>query len=385
MVYDIIIVGAGPSGGYLGYLLSTKGFKVMIIDKEKFPRDKVCGGGISNKTVELLDFDISPIVQLNIVGAFLSYQNKSIIIKDIEGRSGVTVLRSEFDNFILQKAIDAGAEFKSNCSFISVKENDSLSVVDTSCGPIKTKYLIGADGVFSQVRNKLFGKEMVSYAPSLEALVYVSDNIIQKFQNRTLLDFGGINRGYGWIFPKKDHLNVGVFSIFGSKNMKNDLARFMSFYKSLENYNKIEYKGFSIPLKNKKKLFEKGRIWLIGDAAGFAESFYGEGIYFALKSAKVAAKALIKTFNSGESYIYTEFVKKEMLEDLYYSELNAKLFFPIQKFGYYQMVRNKHVNHYFAELIAGDVSYKECFYKTLLTSPYWLFSEKYEYVKEINL
>ena len=103
MIYDILVVGAGPSGSYLAYLLSKNGFIVKIIDKEDFPRDKVCGGGISNKTVELLDFDISPVIQKNIAGAFLSYQNKNTIIKDLEGGSGVTVLRRDFDNFILEK------------------------------------------------------------------------------------------------------------------------------------------------------------------------------------------------------------------------------------------------------------------------------------------
>jgi len=85
MIYDILVVGAGPSGSYLAYLLSKNGVKVKIIDKENFPRDKVCGGGISYKTVELLDFDISPVIQKNIAGAFLSYQNKNMIIKDLEG------------------------------------------------------------------------------------------------------------------------------------------------------------------------------------------------------------------------------------------------------------------------------------------------------------
>ncbi len=385
MIYDVLIVGAGPSGGYLGYLLSKEGLKVKIIDKEIFPRDKVCGGGISNKTVELLDFDITPIVQKNIIGAFLSYQNKFMIIKDIEGRSGVTVLRRDFDNFILQKAIDNGAEFQPNCSFKNVNENGELINVETDCGTFLTKYLVGADGVYSQVRNKIFGNNIVSYAPAMEALVYVEPNIIEKFQNRTLLDFNGINKGYGWIFPKSDHLNVGVFSIFKSTNIRDELKKFMSLYKSLNNYSKIEYKGFSIPLKNKSKIFEKGNIWLIGDAAGFAESFYGEGIYFALKSAKVAAEAMIKTFKSEEILVYTKLVKQKMLEDLYYSELNAKLFYPFQKFGYFNMVRNKHVNNYFAEIIAGEVSYKECFYKTLLTAPYWLFSKKYDYVNGYDL
>ena len=385
MIYDILIVGAGPSGSYLAYLLSKNGFKVIIIDKESFPRDKVCGGGISNKTVELLDFDISPVIQKNIAGAFLSYQNKNTIIKDLEGGSGVTVLRRDFDNFILQKAINCGAEFRPDCSFVSVEERNDYINVETSQDYIRTKYLAGADGVFSQVRNKVFGKKLITYAPSLEALVYVDQDVIERFENRIVMDFGGMSCGYGWIFPKSDHLNVGVFSIFGSRNIKNDLERFMNYYKSLKTYKNIEYKGFSIPLKNKYKIYEKGNIWLIGDAAGFAESFYGEGIYFALKSARIAYEALAKSFELNKVNYYSNLVKEKMLEDLFYSELNARMFFPVQKFGYYNMVRNRHVNYYFAGLISGDVSYKEGFYKTLLTFPYWILSGKHKYIDTYNL
>jgi flavin-dependent dehydrogenase len=202
MIYDILVVGAGPSGSYLAYLLSKNGYNVKIIDKENFPRDKVCGGGISNKTVELLDFDISPVIQKNIAGAFLSYQNKNMIIKDLEVGSGLTVLRRDFDNYILQKAIKCGAEFQPNCSFVSVEERGDYLSVETKGDYIRAKYLIGADGVFSRVRNKVFGKNIVSYAPSLEALVYMDQGSIERFENRILMDFGGMNRGYGWIFPK---------------------------------------------------------------------------------------------------------------------------------------------------------------------------------------
>ncbi len=110
--FDVLIVGAGPAGGFLGYLLARGGFKVKIIDKAKFPRDKVCGGGISNKTVELLPFDISPVTQHRVMGAFLTYQNRDTVVKDLNERGGAAVLRSEFDDFLLQKAIGAAPSFR---------------------------------------------------------------------------------------------------------------------------------------------------------------------------------------------------------------------------------------------------------------------------------
>jgi geranylgeranyl reductase family protein len=377
MILDVLIVGAGPSGSFLGYLLARNGYSVQIIDKATFPRDKVCGGGISNKTIELLPFDISPIVQRRIKGAFLTYQNRDTIVKDLDKRGGAAVLRSEFDNFLLEKAIDAGAVFARNTQFVKGEKSGDIVTVTTSRGEIKARYVVGADGVMSRVRQSVFGRGLVTYMPAVEALVSVAPDKAARIGDRVLFDFGGMPRGYGWIFPKKDHLNVGVFSIYPTRSIKTDLARFMSWYGILDSPSQVKHLGFAIPLKNTRREFERDNFLLLGDAAGFAESFYGEGIYFALKSSLVAAEAFAVAFDRPSERAYSHLVEEKIQPDLTYSELNAKMFFPIQKYGFYRMVRNIHVNYYFAELIAGRVGHKECFYKTILTLPYWLFSNKF--------
>jgi len=225
------------------------------------------------------------------------------------------------------------------------------------------------------VRARVFGPSLVRYAPALEALVYVEPPVIERFADRILLDFGSMPKGYGWIFPKRDHLNVGVFSIYGSRCLKAELHAFMQHYDSLRSYREIRYKGSAIPVHNTRNLVERGPVMLLGDAAGFAESFYGEGIYFALRSAILAHRAM--TGSGAEPGAYAALVRSELASELRYSRLNAQLFFPHQKFGFYRMVRSVHVNEYFAELIGGNVGHRECFYRTILTSPYWLWSRKY--------
>jgi len=386
MTYDVTIVGAGPSGAYAGFLLAKQGYKVLILDRDAFPRDKVCGGGISNKTVQLLDFDLSSVIQTRVSGAYLTYQNRHIVARDLEGRDGITTLRRDFDNLILEKAIGQGATFRPSTAFETLANCGDLVKLNTTTGSISTRYVFGADGVFSRVRQSCFPDKLVTYAPSVEALVYVDPAIVAKFNGRVLFDFGGMQRGYGWIFPKHNHLNVGVFSIYPSAaNIKTALATFMSRYKSLAKFSQIRYLGFCIPLANTRGIYQQRNVWLLGDAAGFAESFYGEGIYFALKSAASAASSLHESFDSPGSVLYTDRVKKELATDLKYSELNAKVFFNMPEFGYYRMVRNEYVNYYFAELIGGNVSHRECFYKTIFSAPYWLLAKKIDYVAGLEL
>ncbi len=371
-MHDVVIVGAGPAGSYAGYLLAGQGLDVVIIDKEDFPRDKVCGGGVSSKTIQLLDFDVSPVVQRRITGAYLTYGNRETVIKDVGNGPGLTTLRRDFDHLLLKRAIDRGARFRPSTAFVGARQRNGAVELDTSKGSLGARYLLGADGVFSRVRKHCFPKGLVTYVPSVAALVRVDPRVMGRFRDRVLFDFGGMPRGYGWIFPKEDHLNVGVFSIFPSANIRRELEEFMSRYSSLRSFRDIEYLGFCIPLRNTRAQFESGNVWLLGDAAGFAESFYGEGIYYALKGATLAARTLIETFDLDASGSYSQRVKREIGPDLRYSELNARLFFSFAHFGFTRMVRSPRVNQYFAELISGHLGHRECFYKTLTSTPIWL-------------
>jgi flavin-dependent dehydrogenase len=156
----------------------------------------------------------------------------------------------------------------------------------------------------------------------------------------------------------------------------------MSRYAILQAPLRMTLLGSAIPLKNTRRTFERDHVLLVGDAAGFAESFYGEGIYFALKSAAVAADALGEAFDRPSARAYSALIEARIQPDLTYAELNARLFYPVQRLAFARMAKNAHVSSYFAELIAGHVRPRECFYKTLLTSPYWLWSRQLEPVAE---
>jgi geranylgeranyl reductase family protein len=371
-VFDVFVVGAGPAGSYLGYLLAKSGRQVAIIDKERFPREKVCGGAVSRKAVDLIDFDIAPVVHRAVCGAFLTFGNRSTVIKD-EERAGVcTVLRSEFDQFLLDKACAAGARFFPETSFLEAVQHAQTVTVKTSRGDFETRLVCAADGAASTVRAKAFGKNVVRYVPSLEALVQVRDSEMSLLDGRAVFDFGVMPRGYGWIFPKRDHLNVGVYSPFGGHALRAHLDRFMSLYRSMRNPISTRYLGFVIPVDNAAKRFQHGRVWLIGDAAGLVECVFGEGIYFALKSAVLAARAIERSGDSADSLVYTELLSDELLPELRASRWISKALYRFQSFSFSHLVLNERVNRDFAGLITGEVGYRECVSLTARNAFKWL-------------
>ncbi len=386
-VFDAVIVGAGPAGSYLAYLLAGEGLRVAIIDKARFPREKVCGGGISHKTADLIDFDITPVVHATIHEAIVTYQNRAAFAAGVNRRPGYTVVRGEFDDFLLRHAVNRGARFFPETVLLDIDQQQGDDVVAiTSAGALRGRYLFGADGVASRVRKLVFGAGLVTYAPALEALVPVPDDERDKFGQRVLFDLGGMRGGYGWIFPKKDHLNVGVYAVSGAKGLRRELAAFMDRYACLRRFGgQAEYRGYPIPVRNEHKVFERRRVWLLGDAAGLAESVFGEGIYFAVKSAAMAYQVLREGGFAPSEGAYNALLRRELLPELHFSELLGRFVFNYPQFAFERMGRSVYVNRCFTDMVTGAIGYRDCFFKTVLAFPFWLFTSRYPYFRSAHL
>jgi flavin-dependent dehydrogenase len=307
-----------------------------------------------------------------ITGAFLTFKNRTAVVKDLPCAVGCTVLRDEFDQVLLTRACEAGAHFFEETKFADLQARGPWLTARTSRGEFTGRRLFAADGVGSAVRTKVFGRRLVSYVPVVEALVTVPDAALQSFSDRAVFDFGGMPKGYGWIFPKRDHLNVGIYSPFGGTGLRQHLMKFIDRYPALRRRRRIEYRGYAIPLRNKGGVFERGQVALLGDAAGLAESVFGEGIYFALKSAALAAQAEFARDSGGHPMQYTQLVRHELLPELRAANLLGKGLFIFQEYAFRHAVCNDRVNEFFAGLLNGDTGYRECLRKTVLAAPMWI-------------
>jgi len=372
--FDVLIVGAGPAGTHLAHLVAHQGARVGIMEKSQVPRDKICGGGVTRKAIDLLDVDLNPVVHHWIHGAYLSFCDRISVLKNVDPPVGCTVLRREFDSFLLDRARASGAQVLTQTQFLDANETPGFVDVQTNRGAYRSQLLIGADGIASAVRAKVLGKSIVRYVPALEALVPLSQSLQAQFDGRVLFDFGAMRRGYGWIFPKRDHLNIGVYSPFGGDRLREQLSAFIARHSSSDRHLDTPYLGFPIPLRNERQKFQTRRVWLLGDAAGLADGLFGEGIYFALKSATLAARALGETGLTANGTRYSELLREELLPELRASLWLGKALFAAPAFAYRRLVCNSKVADRFAGLISGSVGYRECLRKTLAGAPLWLFS-----------
>ena len=375
-VYDVLIVGAGPAGNTLACKLASDGLSVVLIDKQKLPRRKICAGGVSRKASIHIGYDISSVIEKTITGAYLTYRDEVITHKVIEG-IGATVDRSTFDYYMTKKAVEAGALLLEETELVYFIEDRDGVTAQTSGGDLRAKIIVGSDGAYSKVRKIMCPGAMPLFGHAIEALVYPQPEMLETFGNNAMFDFGGIPGGYGWILPKKDHFNIGLFKIKNSprnSDMRRHLNDFILRNRVLRNYKSIDIKGYPIPIKAVSRNLTGKRTLLIGDAAGLCDSFYGEGIYYAVWSANCAHRAITGYLINDETLLrYNQYVRPIIYNQIF-SRLTARLFYSAPRFGYYHMARNKWINNYYAQLIYGKVSFMHCFFKTILFFPLWIFA-----------
>ena len=167
--YDVIIVGGGPGGSTAGYLLTKYSLNVLIIDKERFPRPKLCGGLLSLKSLglvnELFNESITSLTQKGIINYSsdhyeVTYKMERIISKNNSELPFFLTHRSVFDNFILEKAKNSGVEVIEGVKVKSVNLNN-CEVYLSNREKFKGRYIIGADGANSVVRQEFKRKGLI--------------------------------------------------------------------------------------------------------------------------------------------------------------------------------------------------------------------------------
>lgn len=317
---DVIITGAGPAGSLAAYYLAAKGISVLILEKETFPRYKVCGAGLTYKIIRELPFSVEPVIEATVYHFMFSTGFREVFERKGDYPLIFCTMRDRLDQFLLDQAVNAGAgiHFNENAREV-IHEKDHI-LLRTKNREYRSKLVISAEGAAGAVARAAGLWKDIMPGLAWEAELKVDPASLEKYKSHVFLDWGAFPGGYGWMFPKKDHFSVGVGGPATlSRWMNQYYMMFLDYLASLnvQVEETMSNRSWPIPVRIKPGVLHTGRVMITGDAAGLTDPLTGEGIYYAVKSGLMAAAAAENYFSKGAGLEnYTKKVNEELFPEL---------------------------------------------------------------------
>lgn len=361
MVFDVVVCGGGPAGATAARELAQAGLKVLICEKDKLPRYKPCGGGLTKKTWGELPPGWETLVEDAACQVIFYHREKQPLEVTFEDPVVKLIMRERLDFWLVEKASAAGAEVRDGCRIERVVEEEGQVRIYAGRENFKARVIIGADGASSLVARQLPFRPSRALGVALECELPVPEKILDKYRHSLVLSYGNITGGYAWVFPKANHLSVGIGSF--NRRVRDLKYLFWKFCQKLELPLQpgIRFRGAIIPsaIPGEVSLNTSNGL-LVGDAAGLVDPFSGEGLYYALKSGRAAAAAVLSFFQGkGELREYSETLNSQLLPHLYYAHRIARIVYAFTPLVHRLVLANKEVARRLVEVLCGARTYLE--------------------------
>ena len=383
---DVLIVGGGPAGSGLAFHLASKGIKVIIVEAGVFPRDKICGDGVS--PIALAELEKMGITgtqkfkkanEIKKVGLFLKDSKAFIDLSKPDNLPfhARIIPRIELDNWIYEAAKKAGATYIQGTRVINYSITSNLALVELKDADkifsLKAKLIVGADGSNSTIARKLHDRKPQDDYQLLGLRAYYKNVNGPRDRVDIYFNEGGFP-GIFWMFPKGENgANIGIAMIsktFPHKppHIKDLLMTHISNNPDIlerigpgEIEGKID--GWPITFFNAKQKIVDDRLMLVGEAAGLINPLSGDGIQYALISANWASKTIekcVKThdFSSEALDAYTKQVNQNVGYDFALSDLlvqfpRNKSFTKVWMTILTVMIERAKTDKQYADIVAG--------------------------------
>jgi geranylgeranyl reductase family protein len=392
--YDVIIVGAGPAGCSCAINIASSNLKIAVIDKSIFPRDKICGGGLSDRSINTLkrmpdgiytDF-LREVDKVDSKGAriFSPNQNYFDVIPIDSSTNGFICKRKDFDNFLFNKLKSYPNIEIINAEIIDVKILTEKVLLYTGNESFSAKIIIGADGANSIISKKITENFNIK-RNRLIAIRTIYKNI-SGFDDKNLAELHFLKEiipGYFWIFPLgNNEYNVGIGSskvllkrnniilkkLFNQIIASNPMIS--ERFRNAQILSRVE--ADSLPIGGEKTQIYGNRFLLIGDAACLVDPFTGEGIGNALLSGEIASKVikscfLKNNFSENELSNYESLIKKRLQSEF---KIHRAMFYVTKNQRFINFLMNKaNTNKYFQKIIQEMIKKNQR--KWLLFNPFF--------------
>ena len=305
-MYDVVVIGGGPSGATAATDLANSGKSVAMIDRDG--RIKPCGGAIPPRLIEDFDIPDNQIVARINTARMISPTQRRVDIPIENGFVGM-VDREHFDEFLRERAEQAGAK-RCTGTFVRIgRDANGTCVVyrDKASGEecmLRTKLIIGADGARSNVaKAEVPGGDKIPYVIAYHEIIEAPDTAGEDYDplRCDVIYDGAISPDfYGWVFPHGKSASIGMGTGLDGVDLKKATAE-LRIASGLAECETIRREGAPIPLKPMDR-WDNGRdVVLAGDAAGVVAPSSGEGIYYAMVGGRVAATAAEACLKSGRA------------------------------------------------------------------------------------
>jgi geranylgeranyl reductase family protein len=290
--FDVLVVGAGPAGSSTAIHLARAGARVLLTDRARFPRDKPCGGGLTGRALKRIPVDPSPVVERDVdrfelrlrYGSSFSRRHDEPLIRMTQ--------RRRLDAFLVEHAAAAGAVVRDGVRVEELDAGEAGITARVAGAAVRADVLVGADGANGAVARTTGIGDRIVRGVALEGNVPL-EALGRDLERTAVIELAVLPGGYGWVFPKGDHANLGVGG-WGSEGprLRDHLARLAGMhglaFESLTNL-----RGHRLPMRKLGTPAGRGRVLLVGDAAGLVDPLSGDGMYEAFVSARLAADAIV--------------------------------------------------------------------------------------------
>lgn len=314
--WDVAVIGAGPGGLAAAHAAASAGARTIVLERAEHPRYKTCGGGLIGPSLAVASPRIAVPARDTVAAITFTDDGRRAFTRRSRRPVLTMVRRDDFDFAWYEAAVGAGAQVRQRTQVRALDQDDDVATVTLGDGEaITARCVVGADGS-AAISSRHVGVTFDQQDLGLEVEVAATEADRAAYRGRVLLDWGRVPGSYGWVFPKDDELTVGVIMEKGrGAETKRYLADFLA-QLGLADRRVLRDSGHLTRCRRPDAPLRRGRVLVVGDAAGLLEPWTREGISYALRSGTWAGEIAARARTPSQLAEYDQRVRRELAPEM---------------------------------------------------------------------